>query len=1195
MTKVHTEKAFEDAIEAHLLAHGYEPADLGDYDPQRALFPSLLVDFVRSTQPRTWEKLGAILKSDLQPLLIQEVCKVMEQRGSLEVLRHGFKFYGREVRLAHFEPGSRKSPELWTLYEQNRLTVARQLHHDPKRKEDSLDLVLCLNGVPVVTCELKNAMTSQKASRAKHQYRTDRDPKAPIFVFKQRVLVHFAVDADEVWMTTRLRGVKTHFLPFNRGHEHGAGNPPIAGKHRTAYLWEEVCERRSLLDLIGRFIHLERKSGVDPGTGKKWSSETMIFPRYHQLDCVRKLEAAARVNGAGTSYLVQHSAGSGKSNSIAWIAHRLASLHDEQDRKIYHSVVVLTDRQVLDRQLQDTIYQFDHKEGVVEKIDRHSQQLAEALVSGVPIIISTIHKFGFIRDKVAGLPDRRYAVIVDEAHSSQSGEMAVNVKELLADSQLEEKLNEQQLEEELSTPDQLALRAALLRGPQPNLSFFAFTATPKHKTLEMFGHKGPDGKPAPFHLYSMRQAIEEKFILDVLLGYVTFKRFFRLAKTIAEDPQLDKRKAASALTRFVNLHPTNIAQKTEIIVEHFRGSVAHQLGGRAKAMVVTGSRLMAVKYKLSFDGYLQKKGYHAIRCLVAFSGEVEDPDAPGVVYTEVQMNRGIKETELREKFASDTYQVLLVANKYQTGFDQPLLCSMYVDKRLAGIQAVQTLSRLNRTFPGKERTFVLDFVNDREEILAAFQDYYESTTTGDEVDPQRLYELHHELVEAGVFRPSEVDAFAAVFYQMPEDVEPSAHAQLNAWLDPAVDRFRELGGPDAGDDERYELQEAFRSRLVAYRNLYGFLAQVVPFQDPELEKLYAFGRMLLRKLPRSESGGALDLDDDVILASIKIKTDADGKLELKKDMPGTLPGPGETGTGQAESPKAKLSTIIDAINQRFGVDLPFHINDFLAGVSNALVADDDIRMSALANDKANFAHVFIKALEDTLAEHHEDNADFVTLVFKDDELRRFLTRRLLDEVYERIRSTQAGEESAPGPSTRGAATSPLRRVPAEDVRPFVNAVPVYDLKIAAGRFSQSQSVDEVPQADEIENPEEFDWVALDGKARPSPGLFVAQVFGESMNRRIPNGAWCLWRLHQGGTRNDQAVLAQHQDIHDPEYGQYTVKVYRSEKEETVGESWRHRRITLEPRSTDASFQPMVFDDVEEGEMRIVAELVDVLG
>ena len=1185
---IHTEESFEAEIEAHLLAHGYESLSSKDFNRELALFPQLIIDFVRATQPKTWQKLESILKETLDALFIQEVAKVMNRRGALEILRHGFKFYGRTIKLAFFKPGHHKNPDLWSLYAQNRLSVVRQLRYDPT-KANELDLVLCLNGVPVLTCELKNALTGQKAGHAKQQYKSDRDPKAPLFAFKKRALVHFAVDTDEAWMCTRLQGAKTAFLPFNRGHKRGAGNPPVTaddgGKHRTAYLWEQIWERESLLDILGRFVHLQKSSGVDPNTGKKWSRETMIFPRYHQLDCVRKLEAAARQSGAGTNYLVQHSAGSGKSNSIAWLAHRLASLHDTQDQKVYHSTIVLTDRRVLDQQLQSTIYQFDHQEGVVEKIDKHSDQLAAALSSGTPIIISTIHKFGFIQDKIGEMPDRRYAIIVDEAHSSQSGEMAVKVKETLASSAISERLAEEVDADDLSTPDQLALRQALLRGPQPNMSFFAFTATPKHKTLALFGHRGPSGKPEPFHLYSMRQAIEERFILDVLQGYTTYKRFFTLAKAVADDPKLDKRKAASALARFVNLHPTNIAQKTEIIVEHFRATVAHQLGGKAKAMVVTGSRLQAVKYKLSFDGYIEKKGYDSIRCLVAFSGEVIDDKVPTVSYTEVGMNGGIKESELPEKFASDAYQVLLVANKYQTGFDQPLLAAMYVDKRLSGIQAVQTLSRLNRMAPGKEQVFVLDFVNERQGILESFQDYYETTTTGDEVDPQRLYELQHELVEAQVFTESELAGFAEVLYRLPTTAKPSSHARLNSWLDPAVDRFKALG---EGSEEQPELQEAFRGRLVAYKKLYSFLAQIVPFQDPDLEKLYAFGRMLLMKLPRPEAGGPLDLDEEVILASLKLKKEAEGDLALKKGEGGALAGPGATGTGSGKAPKELLSTIIDTLNQRFGLELPEHVNAFLGGISEALTQAEGIRLSAMANDKANFAHVFNQALDNTMVEHLDENRDFVTLFFEEPDLKGFLSKIMLNEVYDLIRAKAETETEADAPL-------PFERVAIEEVRPFVNAVPIYDLKVAAGRFSGPQGAQELPQQEEVASPASFEWAALSGRTKPAPGCFVAQVIGESMNRRIPNGAWCVWRLNPGGSCQGKVVLARHNATEDADLGEYTVKVYRSEKAATADGSWRHTRVVLQPESSDPSFQPLVFEGQDEGALRVVAELVEVLG
>ncbi|AHF03946.1 type I restriction endonuclease subunit R [Marichromatium purpuratum 984] len=1007
---MHTEDAFERLIVEHLVRHGgYEPhggaafdpdaalAVHAGYDARRALIPTEVIAFVSTTQPKPWGKLREIHGATLDERFIDALCKVLDQRGLLAVIRQGFKFHGQQIRLAYFRPGNTLNPAVWDLYAQNRLRVVRQLRFDPDT-EQALDLALFINGLPIATAELKNAMTGQTVADARRQYRRDRDPKAPLFRFKARALVHFAVDTDEVWMSTRLSGLSTRFLPFNRGHDGGAGNPPVEGKHRSAYLWEEIWQRDNLLELVGRFLHLQTEQIKDPDSDKVRVKETLIFPRYHQWDGVRRLLAAAREHGAGSNYLVQHSAGSGKSNTIAWLAHRLASLHNGEDDKVYDAVIVLTDRRVLDQQLQDTIYQFEHKSGVVEKIDTDSTQLAKALEAGVPIIISTIHKFGFIQDKLQALPDRRYAIVVDEAHSSQTGEMAVTVKELLSDSSLAARLEADG--EELSTPDQLALRAALFRGPQRNMSFFAFTATPKHKTMELFGHKGPDGKPAPFHLYSMRQAIEEGFILDVLRGYTTYKRFFQIAKSVADDPELDKKKAAAALARFVNLHPTNLAQKTEIIVEHFRACVMHQLKGRAKAMLVTSSRLMAVRYKQAFDAYLKEKGYtDHLRCLVAFSGEVQDPDAPGVSYSEPQMNGGIKEAELPGRFASSRYQLLIVANKYQTGFDQPLLCAMYVDKRLDGIQAVQTLSRLNRTCPGKEETFVLDFVNERESILASFQNYYETTTTADEVDPQRLYELQHELDEFQVYTSAEVDELAAVFFKLKAEQQLSDNARLNAWIDPAVDRFKALCVNPA-DEDGQQRQEDFRGKLNAFKNLYAFLGQIVPFADPDLEKRYLFVRLLLRKLPRPDQGDPVDLEGDVALASYKLKLEEEGDLVLRADGVGELTGPEYTGTGAAKTPKERLSTIIQVINERFGTD--FDAQDLVDGVTAQLLADARLRQAARVNDKGNFAVPFREALDDALVSRHEKHGDFINQLFQDEDLAEFFRGWMLEQVYKRF-------------------------------------------------------------------------------------------------------------------------------------------------------------------------------------------------
>ncbi len=1001
--KAHSEEAFEALIELHLLEHGgYVQGDPATFDIDLALVPEDLLAFVRTTQPKAWKKLEGIHGDKLLDTFITAFDKMVAQQGLLHVLRHGFKFYGPRIRVATFQPAHGLNPEVEKDYAANKLTVMRQVHFDPKRKDRSLDLVLLLNGIPVVTAELKNAMTNQKAGHAIRQYKERRDPDAPIFRFERRALVHFAVGSDEAWMTTRLRGTGTFFLPFNRGHGTAKGNPPVPDKHRTCYLWEQVWQRDSLMDILARFMHLQVEKKKRPD-GSEFETRKMIFPRYHQLDCVRKLIAASRVNGAGKNYLVQHSAGSGKSNSIAWLAHRLASLHDGSDQKVYNGVVVITDRRVLDQQLQNTIFQFDHKHGVVRCIlegQSKSQQLAAALEDGTPIIICTLQSFGFLSDKIEQLPDRRYAVIVDEAHSSQSGEMARNMKEILGAASIDEKLADE--EDDIAAPDQAVLRAALARGPQKNLSFFAFTATPKFKTLELFGHKGPDGKPAPFHLYSMRQAIQEGFILDVLRGYTTYKRYFKLVKAVQDDPELDKKKASRALARFVSLHPVNIAQKTEVIIEHFRACVLPKLGGGAKAMVVTSSRLHAVKYKLAFDKYLDEKGYTDVGTLVAFSGEVKDPDDPTTrdkPYTEPEMNQNpatgkrLKESELPEAFAGEGYNVLIVANKYQTGFDQPLLCAMYVDKRLSGIQAVQTLSRLNRTSRGKQETFVLDFVNERDEILESFQDYYEGTTVADSVDPQRLYELQGELDGAHVYHQPEVDRFAKVFFKPHAAQVASDNAKLNAALDPAVDRFKAL---------EEEPQETFRGQLQAYCNLYGFLAQIVPFSDVDLEKLYVYGKMLLKKLPRKGEGSPkVVLGDDVALHYYRLQKQAQGDLPLAADGTQELYGPSETGTGKAKDDKERLSKLIQVVNDRFGTD--FDAQDLIDGVTDQLMADEDVQRAAEANERANFDFVGAPAFDDALVDRHAKHASFIDRVFSDDEILKFLRKKVLDEVYGRLR------------------------------------------------------------------------------------------------------------------------------------------------------------------------------------------------
>ena len=814
-------------------------------------------------------------------------------------------------------------------------------------------------------------------------------------------------------MTTQLKGGETEFLPFNRGNNHGAGNPPVAGNWKTAYLWDEVLQADSLLEILQRFMHLdvkERQVRTDKGA-RTVRKETMIFPRYHQLDAVRRLVAHAKAAGAGRNYLVQHSAGSGKSNSIAWLAHRLASLHDERDEKVFHSVIVVTDRRVLDQQLQSTIYQFEHKTGVVEKIDEDTRQLARALSQGTPIVITTIQKFPFISDALSNLEKKgsgvtidtagkRFAVIVDEAHSSQSGETASALKGMLNKEGIEAAIAAQLSDEEdddlSGEAEAAALREALQRARQPNLSFFAFTATPKFKTKALFDEPGPAGA-SPFHEYTLRQAIEEGFVMDVLQNYTTYRRFFGLIKQIEDDPDVPRRQAAKALTRYLELHPVNIEQVVSVIVEHFRLYVMHELGGRAKAMVVTGSRLHAVKYKLAFDRYIMERGYSGIRSLVAFSGTVEDPDHPGVSYTEVWMNEGVRESELPETFERDDYRVLLVAEKYQTGFDQPLLQTMYVVKRLAGVQAVQTLSRLNRIAAGKSRTFVLDFANGEDDIYKAFKPYYETTPIGQNADPHRLSELQHRLLEWAIFTPADVTAFAQVWYRAKRQHSASDHRLMNAVLDPVVERFQ---------DCEEEKREEFRGQLKAYRSLYAFLSQIIPYQDSDLERLYAFVRNLLAKLPPPGDGQAFVLDDEVALQFFRLQQMTEGSIDLSGGEAYPLKGPTDVGTALVREGDVALSVLIDRLNERFGTDFTEADQLFFDQVRVAAENNENIAEAARANSFSDFASYLDRVLDELFIGRMEGNEEIFKRVMTDTAFRSAAHEHLASEIFQRVREKQ---------------------------------------------------------------------------------------------------------------------------------------------------------------------------------------------
>ncbi len=1020
-----TEKAFESYVEEILLTQsGWQQGQIAEWNKDLALFPTQACAFIQDTQPKLWDQMKNLHGDALETLLTSALAKELDGKGALHCLRHGFKFYGKTFRIAYFRPAHGLSYDVLQQYAKNRLTITRQVPCHPD-SGDTVDILFAVNGVPVATCELKNPGTGQTWKHAVQQYKQDRDPRAPLFKFKARALVHFAADPDEVHMTTRLSKDQTHFLPFNRGSnpgdiQCGAGNPQHPCGYRTGYFWEEVLQRDSFMGIIGSLMFLEKRDQkIDDGAGgsKLVTREKLIFPRYHQLDAVRKIIGTAATEGPGHNYLIQHSAGSGKTNSISWLAHRLASLHNAKDQKVFDCVILITDLRVLDKQLQDAIYQIEHAQGVVKAIDQDSRQLAQALVDGTKIVVTTLQKFPFVlrgllrvagaenvdmpdeqskakaKEWQAALSERKYALIVDEAHSSQSGETAREMKMILgagAGSDPDE-------EPEPDVQDYL-IKTMASRGPQPNISFFAFTATPKGKTLELFGRPGADGLPQAFHIYSMRQAIEEEFILDVLRHYTSYATYYRLLKAVENDPELPKKKAVRAIARYMSLHPHNVEQRTAIIVEHFRKNVRNRLGGRAKAMVVTSSRLHAVRYMKAFQRYIKEHGYTDIRPLVAFSGTVTDG---GMDYTEPGMNidvvtgKPISEGRLPERFDSSDYQILLVANKYQTGFDQPLLHTMYVDKRLDGVQAVQTLSRLNRMIPGKDNPFVLDFVNDPEDIYKAFKPYYDATSLQESSDPAKLEQLKHELDEAQVYHWAEVEAFAQVFYRAPEQQKPADHAQMQKQLQPAVDRFKAM------DPEK---RKEFREKLSGYVRLYAFLSQIIPYSDIELEKLYSYGRLLLPHLPTDRDPEVIKVGDEVALQYYRNERIFDGPLPISQGEPISVKSPTDVGTAKAVDEKAPLSEIIHALNDRFGTDFSEEDRLFFQQIKEKACQDQKVIQTALANPLDKFKLGIRKLLEDLMIQRMAQNDKIVTRYMADQEFQSSAFPILAKEIFDAVRA-----------------------------------------------------------------------------------------------------------------------------------------------------------------------------------------------
>lgn len=979
-----SEKNFESSIEQALLSPGgYRKRQPNDYHRSLCLDPDVVLDFLYTTQPKEWDKLKQHHGPDVKARFLHRLASEITKRGTLDVLRKGVKDSGCKFQMAYFRPASGLNEETQKLYEANQFTVVRQLHYSEKNN-NSIDLVLFLNGLPIFTAELKNPLTCQNVQNAISQYRQDRDPKEPLFAFG-RCLAHFAVDPDLIYLTTQVEGPKTRFLPFNQGRNGGAGNPPSWKGFSTAYLWEQTWGRDSVLDLILNFIHVVEE---EDDKGKKTGKRSLLFPRYHQLDAVRRLVADAGEKGTGQNYLIQHSAGSGKSNSIAWLAHQLSSLHGDQQRRVFDSIIVITDRRVLDRQLQRTVRAFEQTLGLVENIDATSRQLKQALEDGKTIIVTTLQKFPVIQDQISDLPGKRFALIIDEAHSSQSGESSKSLKAVLSVASLQEAEQDQEQEEGDDLEDRIT-EEMKKRGRLPNVSTFAFTATPKPKTLELFGCKRDDNKYEPFSLYTMRQAIEEGFILDVLENYTTYRAYWNLLKRVEDDPRYERGKAFALLRAYVEQHQHTLSKKVAIMVEHFAAHVLHKIGGRAKAMIVTRSRPLAVRYKLAVDKYLKDHG-HNFKALVAFSGTVR---AEGIDYTEAGMN-GFSDTQTAETFKRDEYRLLIVANKFQTGFDQPLLHTMYVDKKLGGVNAVQTLSRLNRTFPGKEDTAVLDFANDADEIQKAFEPYYDRTILSEGTDPNLLYDLQTRLEGFHFYTTDDLHAFARVFFD-PKGTQDKLHAALT----PAVDRYKE------GDAED---QKEFRSLLNDYVRLYAFLSQILTFADADLEKLYVFGRMLLRKLPVQRDQLPVEIQQNIDMESYRLQQTHSGKIKLNRGVQELQPISGGVLFDPAPEPVEPLSAIVKELNQRFGTDFTEDDKVFIRHLEEKLAGDPALEVSVKVNPPDSARLTFDHVAGDKIQEMIDTNFKFYKQINDDAEFERFFLDWLFERYCEKVQPPAEG-------------------------------------------------------------------------------------------------------------------------------------------------------------------------------------------
>lgn len=999
-----TEKQFESDIETFFLSsEGGYTKNNDIYDPVLGLYPATLIRFIRNTQAKEWKRFNMQNATDPERKFCLAFNTACDMDGLIHVLRHGFKHRGVSFRVCFFKPESSLNQTAAELYEQNEITCNRQWYYSADNR-NSVDMVIAVNGIPVFAFELKNQYTGQNVDNAKRQWMYDRDPREICFQFNKRILAYFCVDQLEAWMTTKLEGKDTFFLPFNQGsngagNDGGKGNPSNPDGYPTAYLWEDVFQKDSMMDILQKFIHLqvkEDKKLMPDGSERITKKKTLVFPRYHQLDVVRKLIADVLENGAGVNYLIQHSAGSGKSNSIAWTAYRLASLHNEDNQAIFSSVIVVTDRTVLDAQLQETISGFDHTLGSVETIgeDKNSQDLKNAINNGARIIVTTLQKFPVIYQEVDQVAGRNFAIIVDEAHSSQTGTSAMKLKAALADTEaaLREYAEiEGKAEDEIDKNDKL-IQAMLTHGKHPNLSFFAFTATPKAATLEMFGEPWEDGSFHPFHVYSMRQAIDEGFIHDVLKNYMTYDTCFKIIKNTVDNPELPESRATKVIKKYERLHPYNISQKSQIIVETFRETTRHKIGGRGKMMVVTDSRLAAVRYFHEIKRYIEEQQYSDMDVLTAFSGSVQDGENE---YTESGLNvrkdgSHISETQTKAEF-HDNFNVLVVAEKYQTGFDEPLLHTMIVDKKLKGVKAVQTLSRLNRTCPGKTDTFILDFANKKEDILKAFQPFYQEISLEQEVNVDLIYKTERELLDYALYNKDDIDAFIAVWNKSGKQDE-KAMGRMTSALKPVADRYN-LRNPE----ERYQ----FRRLVRKYVRWYSYITQVVRMFDREMQEEYLFLSYLLGLLP-SDKIEPIDLEGKLQLEYYKLSKTFEGTIRLE-NVDGIYIPAKEKGA-QGKQKKTPLDEILDKINEKYKGKFTDADRVIIDALHQRLLKNDKLAGSAQTTDPTIFTEsIFPTAFGQAAMDSYTEAQDSFASIFEDKSKYNAIMNALAGVIYREMR------------------------------------------------------------------------------------------------------------------------------------------------------------------------------------------------